>query len=65
MAEAQSMRISVFDLLGREIRVLHDGSLAAGSTGFVIDGAGLPSGLYVLRAAGESFTTSRRMTLVR
>ena len=65
MAEAQSVRISVFDLLGREIRVLHDGSLAAGSTGFVIDGAGLPSGLYVLRAAGESFTTSRRMTLLR
>ncbi|MCH7975835.1 MAG: T9SS type A sorting domain-containing protein [Bacteroidetes bacterium] len=65
MAEAQSVRISVFDLLGREIRVLHDGSLSAGSTGFVIDGAGLPSGLYVVRAAGDTFTTSRRMTLLR
>jgi len=65
MKEAQAVRISVFDILGREIQVLHDGSLSAGSTGFVINGAGLPSGLYVVRAAGETFTTSRRMTLLR
>ncbi len=65
MNDAQTVRISVFDVLGREIQILHDGSLSAGSTGFVIDGTSLPSGLYVLRAAGETFTTSRRMTLLR
>ena len=65
VAEAQAVRISVFDGLGREVRALHDGSLSAGSTGFVIDGAGLPSGMYVVRAAGETFVTSRTMTLLR
>ena len=65
IAEPQAVRISVFDVLGREIRVLHDGSLSVGSTGFLIDGAELPSGLYVLRAVGEAFTTSQRMTLLR
>ena len=65
VTEAEPVRIALFDALGRQMRILHDGVISAGSTDFVIDGSGLLSGLYLLRVTGEGFTTSRRLTLLR
>ncbi|MEP0545471.1 MAG: T9SS type A sorting domain-containing protein [Rhodothermales bacterium] len=59
-------RVEVFDLLGRRVAVLHDGPLAAGAEHhFTFHAASLPSGLYVVRATGEGFTETRRVTLAR
>ena len=59
-------RIEVFDVLGRRVAVLHDGPLAAGPEHrFTFHAATLPSGLYVVRASGEGFTQTRRVTLSR
>lgn len=63
--EPQAVRISVFDLLGRSVQVIHDGPLDHGSRHFTIDGSGLPSGSYILRAVGETFTAVQRMTLLK
>ncbi|MCH7639452.1 MAG: T9SS type A sorting domain-containing protein [Bacteroidetes bacterium] len=65
VAETQSVRVAIFDALGRQMRILHDGVISAGSTDFVIDGSGLPSGLYLLRVTGERLTTSQSLTLLR
>jgi len=65
IAEAQPVRIIIFDALGREMRTLHDGLISGGSTDFVIDGGGLPSGIYVLQAVGDRFVISQRLTLLR
>ncbi len=62
---SQSVRISVFDALGREVRVLHDGSLPSGRTAFTLDGNGLVSGVFVVRVAGETNSDARRITLLR
>ncbi len=62
---SQVVRISLFDALGREVRVINNGTLAAGITAFSIDAAGLPSGVYLLRAVGESLTTTSNVTLLR
>ena len=66
VAQAQRVRVEVYDVLGRRLRVLLDAALPAGeATRLVFDATGLPSGVYLLRTAGETFHASRRVTLVR
>jgi hypothetical protein len=41
--------LAVFDLLGREVAVLHRGALPAGRHTFAWDATGVPSGVYFVR----------------
>lgn len=64
--QPEHVRVSVHDALGRTVAVLHDGEVATGEPHrLTLSGTDLASGLYVIRAAGPSFTASRRITLVR
>jgi len=66
VGEAQPVRVDLFDAMGRRIHTLLDGPLAAGSVQTIrIDAAGLPSGLYVIRAAGTTFSASRSLMVLR
>ncbi len=58
-------RLSVYDLLGREVAVLVNGTLPAGAHTVTFDASNLPSGVYMykLEAGGQSMT--KRMTLVK
>lgn len=47
--QAAPLRLAVFDVLGREVAVLAEGTLAPGEHALTLDGAGLPSGLYLVR----------------
>ncbi|NBC18938.1 MAG: T9SS type A sorting domain-containing protein [Bacteroidetes bacterium] len=63
---AQHVEVAVYDALGRRVRVLHDGPLAAGTArSFVVEGHGLKSGVYFIRAVGETFVATQRATLVK
>lgn len=60
------MTAEVLDLVGRQVAVLHNALVPANQThAFVIEGGGLPSGIYVVRATGEHFSAVRRIALVR
>ncbi|RPJ41658.1 MAG: T9SS C-terminal target domain-containing protein, partial [Candidatus Latescibacterota bacterium] len=61
----QGVEIAVYDVSGRRVASLHDGPLGAGAHTFSLDGAGLSSGAYFLRATGSGQTVVRRMTLLR
>lgn len=62
----QRVRVAVFDALGREVARLHDGPLAPNTAHrFTFEASGLPSGLYVYRVEGETFSASKLMTLVK
>jgi hypothetical protein len=65
VAERQAVLIEVYDGLGRRVAVVHDGALEAGAHALVLDGTQLPAGVYVVRATGETFVATRRVTLVR
>ncbi len=60
-----AVRVSVFDARGRRVALLHDGPLGAGEQAFVLDTAGLPSGIYIVRAEGTGLTAAARLTVAR
>jgi dienelactone hydrolase len=64
------VRLAIFDVAGREWRVLAERFLAAGSHHFQWDGRdsrghSAPSGVYLARVTGDKGITSQRITLVR
>lgn len=63
---ATSLRVAVFDALGREVVQLHEGALGAGTYALRFDGANLPPGLYLVRATdGRGTTVTRSVSLSR
>ena len=67
---AGAWRLTVHDLAGRLVAVLHDGPLAAGAhtvrwDGRTRGGTAAPAGTYLLRAAGSGGVIARRFQLVR
>jgi hypothetical protein len=64
--EAQRVEVALYDVLGRRVAVLFDGEVAASATERLrLPVRGLASGVYVVRAVGERFTATRRVTVVR
>jgi hypothetical protein len=64
--ETQHVRIDVFDYLGRRVKTLHDAVVPADQIQpILLDGQGLPSGAYFVRAVGEDFRVTRTLTLVK
>ena len=61
---AGQVTIEVFDLLGRSVRTLVDGVVAAGDYTVEFDSANLPSGVYLYRlTAGERVDTKKMLLL--
>lgn len=62
----QRVRLAVYDLLGRSVALLHDGFLAARERhAFTFEAGPLPSGVYLLEATGEAFSTTRHLVLLK
>lgn len=59
------IRLAVYDLLGREVRVLAQGLTRAGEHVARFDGSNLPSGLYIYRIESAEFKASAKMLLLR
>ncbi len=62
----QHVRLTVYDLLGRPVALLHDGLLAARQRhAFTFEAGSLPSGVYLLEATGDAFSATRRIVLLK
>ena len=60
------MSVTVYDLLGRTVRVLADEEVRpAGTHEVAFDAGGLPSGTYVYRIEAERSVVTGALTLVR
>jgi hypothetical protein len=66
--KAAEVRVTVYDVLGRAVATLHDGRLDIGVHDLTLDGAALPTGVYLVRAevsgSGAAQAHTRRITLV-
>lgn len=66
VVRTQDVELGLYNALGRKVRTLYAGRVQ-GQTRFEaqVTGEGLPSGLYLVRLVGESFSTTRRVTLLK
>lgn len=59
------VRLTLYDALGREVRIVAEGVYAAGAQEFSVPLDGLPSGIYFLRCSVGGQVTVRRLVVVR
>jgi hypothetical protein len=60
-----TVSLSIFDVLGKEVRTLINGSLPAGEHEIGFDGTDLPSGVYFYRLNTGEFAETRKMILLK
>ncbi|MFN3873045.1 MAG: phospholipase D-like domain-containing protein [Ignavibacterium sp.] len=65
VARAQNLKLSVYDLLGREVKVLFDQFAPVGLITVDFKADELSSGLYIYRLIGENVNFSRKMMLLK
>lgn len=65
LATGSDVRIHVYDMTGREVRMLQDGYLSMGMHEFRFEADDLPSGTYLYRVSSSSGQETGTMTLVR
>jgi hypothetical protein len=65
LPEPSEMALSVFDVLGRRVRLLASGAHPAGTHQVRFDASGLPSGIYFYTLKAGRYTETRRMVLLR
>ncbi len=58
-------RLVVYDVLGREVQTVTNGTLSNGSHTFAVDASQLSSGMYFVRWESRPFTATQRVCLIR
>jgi hypothetical protein len=65
LPDTRAARLAVFDVLGREIAVLHNGLLTAGEHAVHFDAQDLPAGLYFYRLDAGDASLTHKMLLIK
>ncbi len=65
LEESAKVQLVVYDVRGRAVATLVDGTLEAGQQSVTFDGASLPSGVYIYRLVSGTQVETGRITLVR
>ena len=65
MSEVRRVRLSVFDLLGRELAVLVDDVVPSGMHTATWDASGFPSGIYLYRMRTGRVSLTKKLVVVR
>jgi hypothetical protein len=65
LAEASTVRLQLFDILGREMKMLASGEYQSGSYVLTLDASALPSGIYIYRLQAGGFTAARKLVLLK
>jgi len=65
LPESGTVKLQVFDLLGRKVMTLIDGTMQAGRQSITFDASNLPSGMYLYRLETSSNVLVRKMMLIK
>lgn len=63
--KSQNVRLSVYDLTGREVKMLVNGVVEAGAHQVTFDATSLTSGVYLYRLESDGYRMTQKMTLVK
>ncbi|MBO6576243.1 MAG: T9SS type A sorting domain-containing protein [Rhodothermales bacterium] len=65
LPQSGQVRLAVYDVLGREVALLVDGSVQAGQHSVQFDAQGLTTGTYIYRLQTESGAYARQLVLMK
>jgi len=65
LPRAERVRLTVFDVLGKQTALLKNGMVEAGSHAVLFDGAALPSGVYFARLEAGGAVRTQKMVLLK
>jgi hypothetical protein len=65
LPEASDVVLGIYDILGREIKILVNEIKQPGYYEINFDAGNLPSGVYIYRLETKNFTKSQKMVLVK
>ncbi|MDX2127546.1 MAG: T9SS type A sorting domain-containing protein [Chloroherpetonaceae bacterium] len=65
LPEASAVRLTIYDVLGREVATLVNGRQNAGTYRVPFNASGLSSGVYFYKLTAGNFTGSKKMILVK
>jgi len=65
LPEVSQVRLTVFDVTGREVAVLVNGMRNAGTHSVTFDASGLASGIYLYKLEAGSFSSIQKMVLMK
>lgn len=65
LPEATQVQLTVFDMLGRKVSTIVNERMSAGSHSINFDASRLSSGMYIYRIDAGSFTSTRKMMLIK
>ncbi len=65
VSKAQKLKLAVYDILGREVKILYDDFAPVGFITVDFKANELSSGLYIYRLIGENVNISRKMMLLK
>jgi hypothetical protein len=65
ITNSELVRIKVYDILGREVRVLVNEFKQPGNYAIKFDATGLASGIYLYRIESGSFVQTKKMILLK
>jgi photosystem II stability/assembly factor-like uncharacterized protein len=65
LPEGTNVKLTIYDLLGNEIKILVDEFKPAGTYSEKFDGANLTSGIYIYRLQAGEYVSTKRMVLIK
>jgi len=65
LPKAGNVVLKVYDILGKEVEVLHNGNLSAGYYKISLDAKNYASGMYFYKIETDNFTDIKRMMLIK
>jgi hypothetical protein len=65
LPEETHIKLTIYDLLGNEVKVLVDENRPAGTYTAKFDGSELTSGIYIYRLQAGDFVSTKRMALIK
>lgn len=65
LVRSSNIRLSAYDILGREVGILAEGPYTAGTHRVIFDGRSLASGVYLIRLSTPNSTHIRRVTFLK
>ena len=65
LPHSSTVTLSVFNILGQEVRKIVNEKMEAGTHHVQFDAGGLPSGVYLYRIESDGCTVSRKMVILK